>query len=60
MEKPKVNDLHSDGLNILEDAIDDIPETSINEPKDPHSDGLDEPPGDEIDKKRIEENISTS
>ena len=24
MEKPKVNDLHSDGLNILEDVMDDI------------------------------------
>ena len=56
MEKPKVNDLHSDGLNILEDVIDDIPnkdETSINKPKDPHSDGLDETPGDEIDKKEL-------
>ena len=45
MEKPKVNDLHSDGLNILEDAIDDITnkdETSMNKPKDPHSDAADE------------------
>ena len=56
MEKPKVNDLHSDGLNILEDVIDDIPnkdETSMNKLKDPHSDGLDETPGDEIDKKEL-------
>ena len=58
-EKPKVNDLHSDGLNILEDVIDDIPnkdEISINKPKDPHSDGLDEPAlsGDEIDDKELE------
>ena len=29
MEKPKVNDLHSDGLNILEDNINDILETSV-------------------------------
>ena len=51
MEKPKV---HSDGLNILEDVIDDIPikdETSMNKPKDPHSDALDETPGDELIKK---------
>jgi len=55
-EKPKVNYQHSDGLNILEDVIDDIPnkdETSMNKPKDPHSDGLDETPGDEIDKKEL-------
>ena len=45
MEKPRVNYLHSDGLNILEDVIDDIPnkdETSMNKPKDPLSDGMDE------------------
>ena len=53
MEKPKVNDLHSDGLNILEDDINDILETSMNKPKDPHSDGLDETPGDEIDEKEL-------
>ena len=51
MKKPKVNDLHSDGLNILEDDINDIPETSMNKRKDPHSDGLDETPGDENDDK---------
>ena len=54
LENPKVNDLHSDGLNILEDVIDDIPnkdETSINKPKDPNPDGLDETPGDENDDK---------
>ena len=60
MEKPKVNDLHSDGLDILEDIIDDIPnkdETSMymEKPKDLHSDGLDESPllGDEIDDKEL-------
>ena len=52
-EKPKVNDLHSDGLNILEDDINDILETSMNKPKDPHSDGLDDTPGDEIDEKEL-------
>ena len=54
MEKPEVNDLHSDELNMLEDYIDDIPnkdETSMSKPKDPHSDGLDETPGDENDDK---------
>ena len=53
MNNPKVNDLHSDGLNILEDDINDIPETSMNKPKDPHSDGLDETPGYEMDKKEL-------
>ena len=60
MEKPKVNDLHSDGLDILEDIIDDIPnkdETSMymEKPKDLHSDGLDESLllGDKIDDKEL-------
>ena len=61
MEKPKVNDLHSDGLNILEDVIDDIPnkdETSINKPKDPHSDELDDTPGDENDDKELKKRLA--
>ena len=53
IEKPNVNGLHSDGLNILEDDINDILGTSMNKPNDPHSDILDETPGDEIDEKEL-------
>ena len=31
MEKPKVNDLHSDGLNILEDGLDETPGDEIDD-----------------------------
>ena len=61
MEKPKVNDLHSDGLNILEDVIDDIPnkdETSMYKRKDPHSDGMDDSPGDEIEEKELDKMLA--
>ena len=52
-----LEDLEQICKSILEDVINDIPnkdETSMYKRKDPHSDGMDDSPGDEIEEKELD------